>query len=342
MTIGHFIWTDISTYDMTAGRADYAALFKWSFGGDDAYAFGRLDGQDVAGLFPMPPRLADMDMPSFWMSYVHVADVQAIVAKARRHEGVIIEVEPEAFGDDARIALVRDPSGAGFTLYEGPDITPTADGHGVVESRFHHLPDAAAIRDFYSDLFGWTFNEVADQPWPTFDLLHPDGTTVARAEEVPATIRGKFSYWMPCFAVASQEDFKWLVLENGGEILSDLPDGRAIVADRQGAHFMIREKAGAARRSAPSSPAAGASRSGGFAWKAVLGLACVWLAVLFDIQAFWGVLFLIWTWPAIRSGRADFVEPVFRQRQPIVYWGLVGTWLVLSVWLIALTISRLI
>ena len=72
----------------------------------------------------------------------------------------------------------------------------------------------------------------------------------------------------------------------------------------------------------------------GFAWKALIGLACIWLAVFLDIQAFWGVLFLIWTLPALKSRRADFIEPIHRDTQPLLYWALVGTWIILSLWLI--------
>ena len=74
--------------------------------------------------------------------------------------------------------------------------------------------------------------------------------------------------------------------------------------------------------------------SGGIAWKAIAGLVCIWFAVLFDFDAFWGVLFLIWTWPAIKYGRAEFIESVDRKTMPILYWALVGTWLLLSIWLI--------
>lgn len=338
MALGHFIWTDLSTYDMKAGRVDYSKFFGWRFEGDADYDFAFAKGNEVAALFPMLPRLSKMNMPSFWMSYVHVGDVEASVAKARQHDGVIIEVEPQDFSDEARIALVRDPSGAGFTLYEGPDITPKYHGSGTVESRFHHVPDIALIQDFYADLFGWRFEKRGERPWPVFDIHHPDGTIVAQAEEVPEAIRGKFRYWMPCFAVDSHEDTVNLVRSTGGKHLSDLPGNRVMLADRQGAHFMIRSAGGGSEGlDRPEAPQ-GQITPTGSAWKSVLGLVCVWLAVFLDIQMFWGVLFLIWTWPALKSGRSDFVEPIYRAERPAIYWAIVGTWVVLSLWLIASTL----
>lgn len=160
MAIGHFVWTDLSTYDLQTAKADYKALFRWSFKGDAAYAYAHHNGEPVAGIFPMPPRLQQMDMPSFWMSYVHVPSVEEAVERARQHEGAIIELEPQAFTDDARIALIRDPSGAGFTVYEGPDITPKSGPPGTVVARYHHVPDIELVRGFYSDLFDWRFERA--------------------------------------------------------------------------------------------------------------------------------------------------------------------------------------
>ncbi|MEM1236449.1 MAG: VOC family protein [Pseudomonadota bacterium] len=334
MAHGHFLWTDLSTYDPTAAREDYARMFGWTFSGDETYDFAARGRDLVAAIFPMPERLAQIDMPSFWMSYVHVEDVAASVAKARAHEGVIIEVEPQEFGEGSRVALVRDPSGAGFTLYEGPEIAPAPAGPGRVEARFHHLGDVARIEGFYGDLFGWRFERVTDDPWPVFDILHPDGSRVAQVEEVPQEVRGKFCYWMPSFGVADVADAVAQLAALSGTQFTELTDGRALVADRQGAHFMVQPAAAADDESTVLPPPAAGPFSG-FAWKAGLGLICVWLAVVLDIQAFWGVLFLIWTWPALRSGRADFIETVERRTQPLMYWALIGTWIFLSLWLIA-------
>ncbi|KIC31153.1 VOC family protein [Leisingera sp. ANG-M6] len=327
MTIGHFIWTDLSTFDMALARKTYADLFGWSFDGDDSYDFAQDKTQAAAAVFPMPEFLVKINMPSFWMSYVHVEDLDARVEAARRHEGAIIEIEPQPFDEHSRIALVRDPSGAGFTMVEGSSLTPPEGppqpGHAV--RRFHHLPDIALIADFYKDLFGWTFHKTAEAPWPVYDIRHPDGSLVAVAEEVPEEIRGKFRYWMPCFAVGSLEQAAEKLSALGGEVTVELPDGRLMGADPQGAAFMF----------TALEPEAAAGSSDAMPWKAGLGLLCIWLAVVLDIPLFWGVLFLLWSWPALRTGRADFIEPVRRSTHPLLFWGLTGTWIGLSLWAIA-------
>lgn len=239
MTLNQFIWTDLSTYDMAAARLDYAQIFGWKFAGDDAYDFALKNEEPVAAIFPMPKRLAEMKMPSFWMSYVHVADVAAIVDKARQHTGAIIEVEPQPFSDTATIALIRDPSGAGFTAYQGADIRPKSTGPGIVRRRYHHVPSLSLIAAFYTDLFGWRFEKRSDEPWPLYDIVGPEGRMVAQVEEVPETIRGTFRYWMPCFDVAHLADTQDRIAAQGGQTLTELSDTRIMCADRQGGHFMV-------------------------------------------------------------------------------------------------------
>lgn len=241
MSLNEFAWTDLSTFDLKRARSDYSELFDWRFAGNRSYDFALLGEMPVAAIFPMPKRLQKINMPSFWMSYVRVEDLNHKVEIARSHEGAIIEVEPERFSDTATVALVRDPSGAGFTLYEGPPIAPVhwQQSHGMVVARYHHLPDIGLIATFYRDLFDWRFEPLRTNPWPTYNIRDEVGVLIATAEEVPEEVRGKYRYWMPCFGVGSAEQTLKRLEKRGGAISFDLQDGRLILADKQGAHFMI-------------------------------------------------------------------------------------------------------
>ncbi len=353
MSVHHFVWTDLSTFDMPRARADYGALFGWSFTGDDGYDFATQGEDPVAAITPMPPKMVALDMPSFWMSYIRVEDVAASVKKARLHDGVVVEVEPQASDSDTKVALVRDPSGAGFTLYEGPDILPPLPGEGVVLERTHHLASVDTVALFYTDLFGWRFTKLADSPWPTYAIHDADGAFVAYAEEVPKEVRGKFSYWMPCFSTTDMAGLLQRLEAQGGEVLTTFDDGRVMARDGQGAHFLLRETAVAdpaedaidgpetapadkdrAQDAPPASRESAGPGSNIATWRTGIGLACIWAAVALDLNAFWGVLFLIWTWPALRSGVAYFIDPVGRRESPTLFWALVGTWVLLSLWLI--------
>ncbi|WP_299616834.1 VOC family protein [Pelagibius sp.] len=288
MAYERFIWNDLSTFDMDTARQDYAALFGWSFAGDESYDFASAGGSQSVAVFPMPQRFIDIKMPSFWMSYIRVQNLERTVEAAKEHQGAIVEIGPHRFDDTARIALVRDPSGAGFTLYEGPVIERAEDRLGAVARIYHHSRDIGLIEAFYGDLFGWRFEEVRRDPWPVFDIRHRDGALVARAEEVPKEIRGKFSYWMPCFAVASAADASATISSLGGTVFAAFDDGSVLAADRQGAHFMIQPvMVQPAAGNAQTNPTPEQPRRGlrwPFVWLAFLGLRCLWLifALVFD------------------------------------------------------------
>lgn len=74
-------------------------------------------------------------------------------------------------------------------------------------------------------------------------------------------------------------------------------------------------------------------------WKALLGLAAVWAAVALNWNWIWGVIFLIWVIQEIKSGRAYFVEEVERFRNPVIYWLIIVSWLLMSIYLITAAIS---
>ena len=236
---GTFVWTDLSTFDMDEARTTYAALFGWSFSGDRAYDYAMRGAHPAAAVFPMPEKLAAMNLPSFWMSYVQADNVDATVAKARTHDGVIVEVEPQDAGDGLRIALIRDPSGAGFTVVEGMPPSQSFSGVGSVLARYHHCPDLSQIAPFYSDLFGWRFEKLTDTPWPTHNVLNPSGTVVAQVEEIPEAYRGRYRYWIPCFGADDTKKAVATVKDLGGSETGDLGDGRKLVMDSQGASFLI-------------------------------------------------------------------------------------------------------
>jgi len=68
--------------------------------------------------------------------------------------------------------------------------------------------------------------------------------------------------------------------------------------------------------------------------RALIGLAIVICAVLFNLTWLWGVLFLLWVIPDIISGITYFFEPLTRKENPILYWLTIGTWVLLSLFIL--------
>ena len=85
----------------------------------------------------------------------------------------------------------------------------------------------------------------------------------------------------------------------------------------------------------------GGGASGRIRWFTLAALAIVVVAVLFDYQWIWGLLFLSWSAPSLYTGVVFLVEPVHRAENPRLFWIIVALWLGLSLALIGMDLARL-
>jgi len=72
-----------------------------------------------------------------------------------------------------------------------------------------------------------------------------------------------------------------------------------------------------------------------YKFRVVLGLVLLYIAMLLNWQWVWGVLFLMWVIPDIFTGITYFIEPVEKTSHPFLYWIIIGSWLWMSVYMIA-------
>ncbi|MEM9724031.1 MAG: VOC family protein [Pseudomonadota bacterium] len=252
-----FLWTDLSTFDLAQAKADYEQIFGWRFDGSGDYSVAQApsetssraapwsalrEARAIAAAFPMPEALAARGMPSFWMSYVGVADLDVCLAATRAWPGATIELGPEPVPGGGRFALIRDPAGAGFSVLEGGENWLSSRAPGP--RRFYHAADPLAVAGFYADLFGWRLDAVEAGPaGPRWSIRCGDAR-VATAEAIPDALRGPFTYWIPAFPTHAPAAAVERLRGQGGALDADLGDGRLLLADRQGARFVIeRERA---------------------------------------------------------------------------------------------------
>ena len=74
------------------------------------------------------------------------------------------------------------------------------------------------------------------------------------------------------------------------------------------------------------------AKSASVKWRSILGLVLIYLAMWYDWQWVWGVLFIIWVIPDLLSGVTYFMEPIEKKENPILYWIIVVSWLLMSVY----------
>ena len=118
---GRFCWLDLAAADAQRAIGFYGELFGWSATTQHANGgtFVRLAhaGRDVGSLYPLRESERASGIQSHWTPYVRVDDVRAACERAR-HLGGLVAVQPFAVDGMARIALVVDPGGAPFGLWE--------------------------------------------------------------------------------------------------------------------------------------------------------------------------------------------------------------------------------
>jgi predicted enzyme related to lactoylglutathione lyase len=158
---GEFCWTDLGTKDVAAAKKFYKGIFGWKatdfpMGDGVKYSMMRIDGKDVAGLYPMPDEQRKAKTPPFWLPYVCVKSVDGVVKQAKAAGGKIC-MEPMDVMGQGRMAIVQDPTSAAFGLWQ-----PLAHGGAALADKpgtalWHDLntlkPKVAG--KFYVKL-GWT------------------------------------------------------------------------------------------------------------------------------------------------------------------------------------------
>ena len=323
-----FVWADLSAHDFPAAQRFYADVFGWSYQDlTDGYRIASVGDGPVAGLFAMPEKFVRINMPSFWMSYLHVDDLDAVVSAAESHGGKV-EVRPGPAPGGGRIALIRDPAGAGFTLYEGDGLggeSPTTDP-GRRAWHELHVSDLDRVAGFYRGVFGWVIEPASTHG--RHEIKTADGEVVAGLQVTPNELKGDKEYWGVYFAVAGLAEAQQRIERAGGRVETEQPldDRPALLAyDNQGAAFYVVE--GKGKNSG--------IRTSKLKWRAMLGLLLVALAVAFEQNWVWGLLFLVWVLPDLISGSTHFLEHVERRRNPVVYWLIITAWLLLSLYFFA-------
>jgi hypothetical protein len=245
---GEFCWVELGTTDLDAGRDFYTKLLNWtvrdgSMGGMTYYIF-QSQGNDAAGAYTLMKEQTEQGVPPHWLPYVAVMDVKESAARAAELGGKILG-GPCDVGEQGSFAVIRDPQGATFSVWQaGRHI-----GSQAGDVNFRHCwtelatTDAQAAKEFYTRLFDWG---VHTQPMANMDYTtwlnqgRPNGGMLQMNEQWA----GVPPHWMVYFSVPDCDDAAKLARELGGTVKCepfDIPGvGRmSVLADPQGALFSV-------------------------------------------------------------------------------------------------------
>jgi predicted enzyme related to lactoylglutathione lyase len=244
-------FVDLASPDPAASQQFYGTLFGWTYDGQDTgdpenpYFMARQGGKDVAGLMRLSADMQAGGMPPVWSMYVTVADVEASVAKAKELGGSVF-MEPTDVMDAGRMAVLADPAGAVFCLWQAKE----AIGSEIVNEPYAFTwselitPDPAAVKGFYTGLFGWGANDVPMEGGPDYTLWTVGGPDNGVAGAAAPPMPGMPSFWGIYFAVDDTDAIVEKAKGLGAQVMAepmDIPEvGRfAMLVDPQGAAFNV-------------------------------------------------------------------------------------------------------
>ncbi len=261
-------WIDTNQPDPEAAATFYSGLFGWEIedamppGSDSHYFMARIRGGDVAGINGIPEGAPPT---ATWDTYIWVQSADETAAKVVDAGGQIL-VEPLDVMEAGRTAVLRDPEGAVFCIWEpnrhrGATIVNEAGSLNFNNMNTH---DADGAKAFYGAVFGWGTMPMGGgaEAWTLagygdhLELINP-GTlermvsmgapagfadVVATLTPLPDHDRDVPAHWSVTFATDDADVTARRATELGGQVIAgpfDAPWVRmAVIADPQGASFI--------------------------------------------------------------------------------------------------------
>ena len=118
---GTFCWNELVTRDPEKAHKFYSELIGWDIvdSGMEGmqYHIAKAGEAQVAGMMPMPPEAKEV--PSHWMAYITVDDVDGAAEKAKTLGGSIIHGPADI--SVGRFCIIKDPTGAVISLIQFPN-----------------------------------------------------------------------------------------------------------------------------------------------------------------------------------------------------------------------------
>jgi predicted enzyme related to lactoylglutathione lyase len=261
-------WVDTRQPDPKAAVDFYQGVFGWEFenvmppGSPLDYFIARVHGGDVAAVGSIPPGAPEI---TAWNTYIWVDSADETTAKVRDAGGSVL-TEPYEVPDAGRMAVVADPEGAVFMVWEAKGH----NGAGVVNEpgalNFNGLAtrDVESATSFYGAVFGWKTLSLGPgmQAWtlPGYgDHLERDNPelrkqvaeaggpagfedVVASLNPIPENEPDTPAHWSVTFGVDDADAVAAKAAELGGTVIMppfDAPWTRiTVIADPAGAIFL--------------------------------------------------------------------------------------------------------
>lgn len=247
-TQGKFVWYELMTTDSRAAAEFYGKVIGWEAKDsgltDRSYTLLSMGPTTVGGMMDICEQARAAGVTPSWSGYIGVDDVQSYVDRITAQGGAL-HYGPEDIPNIGRYAVVSDPDGAGFMLFQPsqgePESQPVSEQPGHIGWHELHAANGERAFEFYSGLFGWTKDQAMDMgELGTYQLFAAGGTPIGgmmtKMPDTPAPT------WMYYFNVAAVDETVDRIRQSGGQVIMgphEVPGGSWIIQclDPQGAPF---------------------------------------------------------------------------------------------------------
>jgi predicted enzyme related to lactoylglutathione lyase len=251
------------TTDTAAAGAFYSKTVGWStapFAPDGSYITFNNKSGPVAGMMVLPDEAKKMGAPPHWLMYVGTPNVDDTAMRIAQLRGRVLK-QPTDIPGTGRFAVVQDPFGATFGIYQSSTPRPQKSEPGIGDFSWFELytPNPDGAWAFYQTLFGWEKTSAMDMgEMGVYQMFGrgggiPNGGIMKPPPGAPAA-------WMPYALVRDAKAAAATTQANGGKIVNgpmEVPGGDWIAQgmDPQGAMFSVHSKNPAAAAAAPQKAA---------------------------------------------------------------------------------------
>jgi predicted enzyme related to lactoylglutathione lyase len=185
-------------------------------------------------------------LPLQWMPHIQVADVAASVRRAIDLGGTVLMRAGEGDGR-AQWAVLLDPNAAAFGIVPVIPAEAIPSSGGAASSRPAGpvgrigwldltVPDAAATRDFYRQVIGWSAQNVemkdGGDRYADYNMLREDGSPAAGVCHARGVNVGLPPVWMIYLPVGDLAESLRRVPQEGGKVIKTMrgADGQYLYA----------------------------------------------------------------------------------------------------------------
>jgi predicted enzyme related to lactoylglutathione lyase len=240
-------WLDLGIPDLDRAKEFYGAVLGWEFQdyGEEAghYHACLLRGEPVAGMMQNPE---DAPGEYWWQTYFATDDADGTLKRVTDAGGTVV-MPPDDVMDQGRMAILKDPTGAQFGLWQGREHIGTRIKGEPGAMAWSELvtTDPKGATEFYAAVFDYAHEAVpGGLEYHALKLTPaPDDPGIGGVHGEMAELGLTTPLWLTYFLVDSTDEEVAKAREAGGSVIQEPEDttyGRlATVADPFGARFKL-------------------------------------------------------------------------------------------------------